>query len=124
MEGLAARATPGRGNHPGRFAQEQAPSDSRSAAAPLPLPEGWVKPVKRNGASLAADPTLTGVWVPEGTLYAWRFQYRFQTWSRRTEPVCGVSVARRSRRRRFRRGLGYDREDLSLATRRFRDRIV
>jgi len=30
---------------------------------------------KRNGASLAADPTLTGVWTPEGVLDARRLQY-------------------------------------------------
>src|SRR5690606_15566380 len=34
-----------------------------------------VRRAKRNGASLAADPTLTGVWVPEGTLDARRLQY-------------------------------------------------
>ena len=36
-------------------------------------------------------------WVPEGTLIAWRFQYRFRR--------SGVSIARRSRRCRFHQGL-------------------
>ena len=33
----------------------------------------------RNGAGIAADPTLTGVWTPEGILGAWRVFFRFMT---------------------------------------------
>ena len=31
---------------------------------------------QRNGAGIAADPTLTGVWTPEGMLGAWRVLFR------------------------------------------------
>ena len=47
-----------------------------------------------NGAGIAADPTLTGVWVPKNAL---RLAFR-------CSPKGGGYVARRSRRCRFRRG--------------------
>ena len=76
------------------------------------------KAPKRNGASLAADPTLTGVWAPEGALDAWRLD---ATWMLLRASYGGVSIARRSRRCRFRPGAGFD-PKISPAARRFRDR--
>lgn len=53
-------------------------------------------PKKRNGAGIAADPTLTGVWAPRDTL---RLAFH-------THPEGGGYIARRSRRRRFLQRLG------------------
>jgi hypothetical protein len=73
------------------------------------------EPRKRNGADLAADPTLTGVW-------AFR-RKRLTPGVFQAGPKTGVSIARRSRRRRFRRGPGRIRRPFPTA-RRFRDRLV
>lgn len=68
---------------------------------------------KRNGASLAADPTLTGVWFPpKREALRLAFQCRSEEW-----PI----IARRSRRRRFRRWLGLAARTSPVAWR-FRDR--
>ena len=50
----------------------------------------------RNGASIAADPTLTSVWTPEGILYFWRVTFGAPL------AKCAIGyVARRSRRCRI-----------------------
>ena len=70
---------------------------------------------KRNGASLAADPTLTGVWfLPKQEALRPAFQCLSEEW-----PI----IARRSRRRRFRRWLGLVTRT-SPVTWRFRDRSL
>jgi len=77
---------------------------------------------KRNGASLAADPTLTGVWsLPEQEALRPAFQCRLEL-GLANRVVQRPLIARRSRRRRFRRRLSLVRR-LDPAARRFRDRF-
>jgi len=55
----------------------------------------------RNGADLAVDPTLAGSWAPKGT---WRPGVSMPVPRSSCERSRSASSARRSRRRRFRRG--------------------
>jgi len=69
-------------------------------------------PKREMGPALRPTP-LSPACGSRGTLDAWRVDAARES---------GVSVARRSRRCRFRRGLGFDHEDRSRTARRFRDR--
>ena len=88
----------------------------------------FVQAPKRNGASLAADPTLTGVWASEEALDAWRLEHRSRKSGCRhrpalapaPDPLSGRTVRRLSQpfggfRDRFRRSAPGDDPVCALA---------
>ena len=77
----------------------RAGDDSGKVMETISAPHGAKK---RNGADLAVDPTLAGSWAPRGT---WRPGVSMPVSEKLLRALTvGFVIARRSRRRRFRRG--------------------